>query len=739
MNWRNIKLVFLRELRDQLRDRRTLFMVAVLPLLMYPLMGTTYMQLSQFKTTHKASVVLVGAEQLEGLPGIPKLVHGDAFAREWFDAPAASDLLEVKTAQRGQDEELNRKLQAGEVDAVVMFADDFAERLREVQQQIEQLGDRKVKEIGRIASIPRPVIRYNMAEDTSRLAYDRVRSVLRNWRDEVMRRNLAAGNVPQELVMPIGIDSQDVAGHEQVRAGLWATLLPFVVFIWALTGAFYPAVDLCAGEKERGTLETLLASPAQRGEIVWGKLLTVMLFSMATALLNLLSLGFTGQVFLGSIESVTGPGSGLGMPPLASLAWVLLALPPIAALFSALSIACASFAKSTKEGQYYFMPLFMGAMPLMLMPLSPGVELNLGNAFVPVMGVVLLLRSLIEGHYAEAIRYIVPVTGITLVCCLLAVKWAVYQFNQESVLFREGERFSVGQWLRKLVREPKVLPTAGMAVACIGLILCCKFFADLAVLRLQSQLPLKQFYLVSLLVSQACVLGPPLLMTLLLVVKKSQALFGQQFRAWHLLLGASLAVLYHPISFFTGGLIQRLFPPAAEVVKQLADSQQVLSTVSPVLLVLLMGVLPGVCEEIAFRGFILGGLRRAIRGGWAVLISALAFGVVHGLLQQSINATILGLLLGYLVLRFGGIGPSLAFHITNNSLLALFTHYHLQISAWAQKSGWRSGVVLEDGGDVSGYHPAVVAIAAAALCVCLVFVERSRPRAATMSDSAQPF
>ena len=75
----------------------------------------------------------------------------------------------------------------------------------------------------------------------------------------------------------------DVAEHSQQQALMWSKILPFVLFIWALTGAFYPAVDLCAGEKERGTLETLLSSPALRTEIVWGKLLTVMTFSAATA------------------------------------------------------------------------------------------------------------------------------------------------------------------------------------------------------------------------------------------------------------------------------------------------------------------------------------------------------------------------------------------------------------------------------------------------------------------------
>ena len=113
---------------------------------------------------------------------------------------------------------------------------------------------------------------------------------------------------------------------------MWSKILPVMLLLWAMTGAFYPAVDLCAGEKERGTLETLLSSPAERSEIVLGKLLTVMLFSMATAVLNLLSMGVTGWLILAAVAGVRAaaaagpalagrrPGAGFG-PVTARCAW----------------------------------------------------------------------------------------------------------------------------------------------------------------------------------------------------------------------------------------------------------------------------------------------------------------------------------------------------------------------------------------------------------------------------------
>src|SRR4029079_13251029 len=144
---------------------------------------------------------------------------------------------------------------------------------------------------------------------------------------------------------------QDIAPPSEQKGRVWAKILPFVLFIWALTGAFYPAVDLCAGEKERGTLETLLSSPALRSEIVWGKLLTVMTFSVATALLNLTSLGVTAQYVVTQLTSMASTESmtSLNFPPLPVVACMFAALLPMSALFSALCLACAAFARSTKE------------------------------------------------------------------------------------------------------------------------------------------------------------------------------------------------------------------------------------------------------------------------------------------------------------------------------------------------------------------------------------------------------
>src|SRR6185369_10734798 len=135
---------------------------------------------------------------------------------------------------------------------------------------------------------------------------------------------------------------------------------------------------------------------------------------------NLTSLGVTAQYVVTQLTSMASTESmtSLNFPPLPVVACMFAALLPMSALFSALCLACAAFARSTKEGQYYLMPLLLVTLPLMMLPMSPGVELNLGNSLIPISGVVLLLRTLVEGNYGDALPYIAPVVGMTLVCCL---------------------------------------------------------------------------------------------------------------------------------------------------------------------------------------------------------------------------------------------------------------------------------------------------------------------------------
>jgi sodium transport system permease protein len=674
MSWSNVKLIYLRELRDQLRDRRTLFTIAILPLLLYPLLGMSVFQVQQFLKEHPSRVRIVGAENL---PSQPPLLARDQFSGEAATADQQRLLvLEVMPTAHGDETKAPAALQteaeqdiaAGKCDAVVVFPVDFAVRLAQFRRL--HAGN----EPSAIAStIPEPLIFLDTASEKSKVARDRVDVVLRNWREKVVAANLRESDVPLAAARPFEVASRDVAGQARARGAIWSKILPFVLMVWALTGAFYPAIDLCAGEKERGTLETLLSSPALRSEIVWGKLLTVMTFSIATALLNLVSMCGTGTFIITQLEKM-GPAAmklELGPPPLLSLVWLVLALVPIAALFSALSLAVAAFARSSKEGQYYLMPLLMISLPLMMLPMLPTTELDLGFALIPISGLMLLLRSLIEGQYWEAIRYAIPVIGVTAACCLLAIRWAVDQFNNESVLFRESERLDLGLWLRHLVRDRLDTPTAGEAILCGVLLLVIRFFSNFVIPVPKGW---EQFALTTLVLQIALIATPALLMAIMLTRRPLATLsLGRPTFLRTVPAAGLLAICLHPAMTWLGAGIGYLYPIQPAVADQLEGFTKIIGEQPLWQVLLLIALTPAICEELAFRGFILSGLRHMGHKWGAIVLASVFFGLAHGLLQQSLLTCAVGIIIGYVVVKTGSLWPGMLYHFCHNGLSMIHT------------------------------------------------------------------
>ncbi|HEY2415223.1 MAG TPA: ABC transporter permease subunit/CPBP intramembrane protease [Pirellulaceae bacterium] len=652
MFWTNVKLIFFREARDQLRDRRTLFTVLVLPLLLYPLMGALVFQVQQFLREHPSKVRLVGTA---GLPEEPALVVDGKLAEKFGDASRLE--VEVVPQTNLSFDELRRQaetdIRLGLCDAVVYFPADFAKQLAEFHD-----GTGKS---------PRPIFIRDTAKDKSKIASQRIDVVIDRWNRSLVKQNLEQSHISAAAASPFETDHVDVAQPARRRAAMWSKILPFILMIWALTGAFYPAIDLCAGEKERGTLETLLTSPAARSEIVCGKLLTVMTFSMATAVLNLVSMTATGAFVAGQLQRM---GSGklplaIGSPPLEALVWLLVALVPISALFSALALAIAAFARSSKEGHYYMMPLLMLSLPLMMLSIFPGAELDLGFSLIPLSGLLMLLRTLIEGQYWEALRYIVPVVGMTAVCCWLAIRWAVHQFNDESVLFRESERFGLRLWLRHLLRDREDLPTAGEAVFCGLLILVIRFFFSLIAPQPTSWGVLATTTL-ALLVTVA---APACLMAVMLTRRPGKTLLLCRPSFWMTVPAAALlAAALHPVLLWLNEGIRLLYPINPEAIVKLREIEGMFSSAPLWQALLVVALAPAICEELAFRGFILSGLRRMGHQWGAILLTSALFGLAHGILQQSIGAAVIGVVIGYLAVKSGSLLPGVVYHAVHNGL-----------------------------------------------------------------------
>jgi sodium transport system permease protein len=666
----SVFLILSRELRDQLRDRRTLFMIGVLPLLLYPLIGMSLMQMAQFMRRNSSRVLIVTSEPLLEQPA---LVRDGQFTGL---TPRDAALMTVDVQQRELPSPKEAALEAtsaiddAQYDVVICIPPGFKDRIETIRQtgaapQTEHSDSKGGWPVEAWRNTTEPLVFYSTAKDRSRIAYDRVSVAMQNWRTEIVNETLDQHDISPAATMPFGAAGQDVAAPLIRRAAIWSKILPFVLVIWAMTGAFYPAVDLCAGEKERGTLETLLCSPAERVEIVWGKLLTIMIFSVATAMLNLACMCLTSTYIAGQFHGIMTAGAmqSLGPPPFQSYIWLLLALLPISALFSALSLALATMARSTKEGQYYLMPLMLLTMPLLILPMLPSVELDLGLALVPVSGILLLLRQLMEQNFQQALLYCVPVICVTAGCCWIATRWAVDQFNNESVLFRESERFSLRLWLRQLIRDRMPTPTVAQAFLCGIVIILVRFFVGLSTPPPDSWNSFAMTTATSLL---AMILVPAVLMAIVLTSRPTLTLLMRSTSFMSLAAAAALAVVLHPLAVSALTFVRTIYPIDESVIAPF----EIIFAQAPGLfgMLLILAILPAICEEFAFRGFILSGLRHLGHPWGAILLSAVLFGVAHGVIQQSIVAGLFGVVLGYIAVQTGSIWPCIIFHAAHNSM-----------------------------------------------------------------------
>lgn len=475
-NWEIVRLICFREIRDQFRDRRTLVMVVILPVVLYPLLGFAVFQYA-LTQGDKASVV--------GIHGLEHLPKPSPLAADTSPAPIVAWLTAVPTPGTGWEQVCSAAALAAQAQRLaeypplvvtgkdgwkvsdVYFDTPQQGRALRVRRLIEDDGKSRLegKEIDVLVTVPpdfmtklaageRPsvLIETREADETSELANRRVRRALNRWKAALKDTRLARHG------MPPGFDETlEIATPERARPALeqeardlekaFIRIFPFMVVMWAMAGAMYPAIDICAGEKERGTLETLLISPAGRDEIAWGKFLTIWAFSCSTTTWNLLGMSCTTWMVTRALPHL--------VPSPIALAWCLISVIPLAALFSAICLAVGVFARSTKEGQYYLMPLFLLTLPLILISLTPDVTLTPLTALVPVTGMALLMQKVMLATTPDQVPwlYFAPVLGMLALYCWLALVGATRLFQREEVLFREAEHFWDFRFWRRRVGE----------------------------------------------------------------------------------------------------------------------------------------------------------------------------------------------------------------------------------------------------------------------------------------------
>jgi sodium transport system permease protein len=320
----------------------------------------------------------------------------------------------------------------------------------------QQISDKKIRAAVEIPAgfdaalergEPATVKIYNYdAEMRSGFAVSELRRFFDDYRDKIITTRLTGHGLPATLVKPFEVKSENVAPPEKVGGNVVGGIIPYFLMLLSFTGAMYPAMDLTAGEKERGTMETILCSPVARIDLVLGKFFMVLTASLATVLFSLLSMALTfaigGAIFAGSrgggasVGATARAASAMNLPtidPLGLIGVVAMVL-PMAVFFAAALITISLFAKSFKEAQSYVSPLIIVIILPAVIGMLPGVELNARLALVPVLNVSLVSKELVSGVWPW--NYLALIFGSTCVYAAIALGLAVKMFNREDVIFR---------------------------------------------------------------------------------------------------------------------------------------------------------------------------------------------------------------------------------------------------------------------------------------------------------------
>lgn len=402
---RRIGTIFRKELKDTLRDRRTLLMMVVIPLALYPVLITVFSKVEKGRQERLESkeldVAFIDSGQGADLRAVIEnpLLHFKINAFEGYDRVATGDTLFLRELIREQ-----------KVDAAIILASDFDDHVDSMKagrlEMVVKVTD-EAKTAGRIEAALEIFKEAKRTERYSKLAVDKgFYEVL-----DVKKTNVAT---PQE------------------KLGAIVAILPYFFIVFCMMGSMYPAIDLGAGEKERGTIETLITSPASRIEILVGKLGVVMVAGLASALLSVVGI----MIAVSQADDTVGALVSMlySILEAKSLVLIMLMLLPLAAFFASFLLSLSIYARSFKEAQSMISPLFIVILMPAFIGMMPGMELNPVTAAIPVLNVTLGTKAIIAGTITAPlyIEAMVSLLALAAIGILGSIRW----FGKESNILR---------------------------------------------------------------------------------------------------------------------------------------------------------------------------------------------------------------------------------------------------------------------------------------------------------------
>lgn len=391
-----VRAVLRKETLETIRDRRTVIVALLLPVVMMPIVTLGIPFLSQRQQ-----------QEREGTPAAVAVVNANA-AAALVQLGVREGLIRVVRVENPRQALIDRR-----IDAVLQIPEDFARRIARGPVEVTILFDE-----GEAASV---------------VARQRLQEMVSRYTSVIAERRLRARGLSRADVDPVTITARNVADERRLGAVLLAGLLPFFISVWAVLGGQYAALDLGAGEKERRTLEALLVAPASRWQLATGKFLTVMAASMAAVMMVIATALVTLRL-----------GAHWGISELQRAAVAISAGPAVlmiaaaavlVAFLSALQLALSIYARGLREAQQFFTPVYLLlSLPAMAAPFLEGWGDVTWTYLLPGLNAVFIFRQLLLGTAQWG--HLVLTLGSTFVYTALALAAAVYLLHQEPVVVR---------------------------------------------------------------------------------------------------------------------------------------------------------------------------------------------------------------------------------------------------------------------------------------------------------------
>ena len=624
---RDARTVLSSELRQLLRDRRALFAAVLLPALLYPLIFWVTGALERTGRERLAAREVAVAADLSRLEaGLAQRAREAITARaplRWIEVDAGT-LVELERSPASSSAETARAERRIRLRAIVAGGGDV-------------LVTGESLEGGRCSF----VLYHEIKDESAREATERASAALGalGARLAAERRAELLGEDPAR---GLELQSVDVASARDAQGARLGRLLPLLALLVLVSGGSYAALAAFAGEREAGTLETLLVQPVRASSIVAGKFLAVLAAGLATLVANLASLAACVELGLGPLSGEAGPaGSALGLARVAS---GIVYVPACVLLCALLCLSCGK-ARTFRQGQLLLLPVLLLALVPTAIALQPGVEASVGWALVPLAGPALALREALLGELA-----LVP----TAVMVLSHGAWTAL------VLARLAGVLDAERVLGPLAPEDGERGASERHGQVFG------FVAVLAVVAVGGQL--QRWNLGWGLFLTLWVLLPGLALACARRARRTGAgglarELGLRMPALAHVAGALLLVpgLAHALGEWILPLQERLLPlPARALDARALESW--LASMPTALLLFLMALSPGVGEELFFRGALQSSLARHSRARRAIAWQALFFAAAHASIYRLIPSGLVGLALGALTARARSIVPAIVLH-----------------------------------------------------------------------------